>query len=455
MSASAGAQEEARRYGRTAGMLSAGIGAAGFITYLFFALASHSLSRSSYGTIVVLWSAVVVIISVLYRPVEQLLSRTLAERRARGQEVGRAMRIAALIQLGIAIACGVTALALHTPITDRLLEGKEGLYVVLVIAVTAYGASYYARGFLAGTGRFTFVAGLLLCEAIGRCAFAVAVAIGIASGENAVAAGIAFAPLFSLAVVPIALLSERRRRPDALPRPPTPGPETEFTLAKGSSFAAAVLVIMLSEQTFLNGGPLLIHAADGAAAAGYIFNVLLVARAPLLLFQGIATSLLPHLTRLRSQGGKEAFELSIRQTLRAIAAFATLVVLIMATIGPELMHIAFGQKFDYDRLGLVLVSVGMGLYLAAATLNQAALAQGQARRAAACWAICAIAFLVWNLLPVLTDFRRVEIGFAGAAAALSVLLYALYRNPSARPADAIAPGSPAEIEAQLAAAEEA
>ena len=44
--------------------------------------------------------------------------------------------------------------------------------------------------------------------------------------------------------------------------------------------------------------------AVGASAAGYIFNVLMVARAPLLLFQGIATSLLPHLTRLRSRGGK-------------------------------------------------------------------------------------------------------------------------------------------------------
>jgi len=456
MSAATGAQEEARRYGRTAGLLSAGIGAAGLITYLYFALASHSLSRSSYGAIVVLWSAVVVTISVLYRPVEQLLSRTLAERRARGQSVRRTLRIAAAIQLGIAAACAATALALRGPLSNGLLEGRHGLYVVLVIGITAYGASYYARGFLAGTGRFSFVAALLLSEASGRCAFALAVTVGLASGQTAVAAGIAFAPLFSLVVVPLALIGERRRRRQDVPKVPTgPSAESEFTLGHGSSFAAAVLLIMLSEQTFLNGGPLLVRGADGAAAAGFIFNVLLVARAPLLLFQGIATSLLPHLTRLRSQGGKDAFELSIRQTLRAIAAFGILAVVVMAAIGPQLMQIAFGHKFEYDRFALILVSAGMGLYLAAATLNQAALAQGQVRRAAACWVGCAIAFLVWNLLPVLSDFRRVELGFAGAAATLCALLFALYRNPSARPADVIAPGSPAEIEARLAAAEEA
>ena len=43
------------------------------------------------------------------------------------------------------------------------------------------------------------------------------------------------------------------------------------------------------------------------------------------------------------------------------------------------MDLVFGGEFDYDRLGLVLISLGMGLYLAAATLNQALLARGRAR----------------------------------------------------------------------------
>ena len=127
----------------------------------------------------------------------------------------------------------------------------------------------------------------------------------------------------------------------------------------------------------------------------------------------------------------------------------------VAIAGPELMQVAFGDKFSYDRVGLELVTVGMGFYLCSGTLNQAALAQGQVRRAAACWVDCALAFLVWNLLPVLNEFRRVEVGFVGAAALLCGLLYLLYRRPRARPEDVVAPGSPEEIEARLAAADEA
>ena len=74
MSASA-----SRSYGRGAAILSAGIGVTGVITFGYFALASHSLPESEYGHITLLWSAVFITVSVLYRPVEQLLSRTIAD----------------------------------------------------------------------------------------------------------------------------------------------------------------------------------------------------------------------------------------------------------------------------------------------------------------------------------------------------------------------------------------
>ena len=215
---------------------------------------------------------------------------------------------------------------------------------------------------------------------------------------------------------------------------------------------------MISEQTLLNAGPLLVKASEGAAAAGFIFNVLMIARAPLVLFQAVATSLLPHLTRLRSSADArdaEAFRLSVRMTIGAIAVFAAAVGLIVLIAGPQLMQLAFGKKFDYDRVGLLIVTAGMGFYLSSGTLSQAALAQGQVRRAAACWAGCALAFIGWNLLPVLDEFRRVEVGFAGAAALLCGLLYLLYRRPRARPEDVVEPGSPQELEARLAAADEA
>jgi O-antigen/teichoic acid export membrane protein len=446
------AGDEAKRYGKAAGLLGIGVGATGLITYVFFALASHNLSRDDYGELVVLWSAVFITVSVLYRPVEQLLSRTIAEREAREQPVAGTVRIAATIQGALAVAFAVVALALRGPLEDDLLSGNTTLYWILVGSVLAYAVSYFARGFFAGTRRFPLYAALMLFESVVRTGFALAVALGISSGQSAVALGIVVAPVVSLALVPFALVRPGRARL-AVGEAGGDG----FTLAHGSGFAAAVLLIMISEQAFLNTGPLLVNASIGAAAAGFIFNVLMLARAPLQLFQAVATSLLPHLTRLRSGGaekGEEAFRLSVRSTVWAIAGFAALVALVVAIAGPELMQLAFGEKFAYDRAGLLIVTAGMGLYLTAATLNQAALAQGQVRRAAACWVGCAAGFVVWNLIPAFDEFRRVEVGFAVAAGALAVLLYLLYRHPHVRPEDVPAPDSPEELEARLAAADE-
>jgi O-antigen/teichoic acid export membrane protein len=449
------ATAEAKRFGRSAGMLSVGIGSAGLLTYVYFSLASHNLDRTEYGEVVVLWSAVFVLISVLFRPVEQLLSRTIAERQAHGEPIGQPLRVAATIQLGLAVAFAVAALALRVPIQDDLLSGNETLYWILVTAVLAFAASFFARGFLAGNRRFGLYGALLLMESTARMSFALAVALGIASGQTAVALGIVAAPILSLTVVPLAFAG-RAMRGRAAAAPPRPAAGSEFTLARGGGFAAAVLLIMVSEQTLLNAGPLLVRATEDAAAAGYIFNVLMIARAPLVLFQAVQTSLLPHLTRLRSsprEADADAFRLSIRFTLGAIAAFAALVALVVLVAGPQLMQFAFGKKFSYDRAGLLIVTIGMGFYLSSGTLNQAALAQGQARRSAACWVTSAAAFLVWNLLPVLNEFRRVEVGFAGAAALLCGLLYLLYRSPRPRHEDIPRPGSPEEIEARLAAAD--
>jgi O-antigen/teichoic acid export membrane protein len=468
------AEAETRRFGRAAGLLSIGVGSAGLLTYVYFSLASHILDKVDYGEVVVLWSAVFVAISTLFRPVELLLSRTIAERQANEQPVGQTLRVAATIQLALAAALAAAALALRGPLQDQLLSGNETLYWIMVAAALAFGASFFARGFLAGSRRFALYAVLLLAESTARVSFALAVAVGIASGQTAVALGIVAAPLLSFTVVPLAFAHRAAARSRAaptpapapasaseasMPAPPAPASgQSEFTLAAGGGFAAAVLLIMVSEQSLLNAGPLLVRASEGAAAAGFIFNVLMLARAPLVLFQAVATSLLPHLTRLRSSADArdgEAFRLSVRLTIGAIAVFAAAVGLIVLIAGPQLMQLAFGKKFDYDRVGLLIVTAGMGFYLSSGTLNQAALAQGQVRRAAACWVGCALAFIGWNLLPVLDAFRRVEVGFAGAAALLCGLLYLLYRHPRVRPGDVVEPGSPQELEARLAAADEA
>jgi O-antigen/teichoic acid export membrane protein len=461
----------AGEYGKKASFLAVGVGLTGLITYAYFLIASHTLSKPDYGQITVLWSAVFITISTLYRPVEQLLSRHISERQVKGESLAEPVRVATRIQLGLALSFGVIALALRGPIEDGLLEGNEDLYWVFFGAVLFYAASYFARGYLAGRGTFGTFTALILSESVFRTLFAVLVAVGLLSGQSAVAIGIVAAPSLSLLVVPLAFArrakeqqQQQQQQTHAMSQA-APGreaeeaaPDGDFSMKEGGGFAAAVLVIMFSEQAFLNAGPIVIRALDGAAAAGFIFNVLMLARAPLQLFQAVSTSILPHLTGLHTSedpNSEREFHRSVRGVLLGVAAFAAFTAAVVLIAGPQLMQLAFSEKFEYDRPGLLLATLGMGLYLGAVTLNQACVAQGQVRRAAVRWIACAGFFIAWNFLPLVeNEFRRVEIGFALTAGVLFALLYVLYRRPHGRPEDIPREGSTEELELRLASIDE-
>jgi O-antigen/teichoic acid export membrane protein len=251
----------------------------------------------------------------------------------------------------------------------------------------------------------------------------VAVAVGLAHGQSAVALGILAAPVASLLVVPWAIV--RHSAADA----PSVADERALTLRAGAGFAASVAAIQLAEQALLNASVLTVSATATTALAGVVFNALLITRAPLQLFQSIQTSLLPHLSGLEATEGHAAFARAIRVTVLAIAAFAGAVALGLLLIGPWAMDVVFGHGYHYGRLGLAVIALGMGFHLCAGTFNQAALARGYARAAATMWLVCAAIFVVWMVVPAIDDeLVRAEIGYAGATALLCALLRGLYRR---------------------------
>jgi len=457
------------------------------LTFAYFSIASHVLGEQPAKRIDLLWSVMFVIISVIYRPIEQLLSRTIAERRARGH-AEHALRVPMLIQGTFALIFLIVALALRDTLIDDVFEHQEALYIVLVVGTLAYAASYFARGWLAGHERFGLFGGLVLMESVSRVCFALAVAIGIASGQTAVALGIAAAPFVSLVVVPLAFArggepargrgaggvkggaggveggaggarsgatvagagaaTRERHQADAeapitvdeadaaLAGPGTEGVQEtaahdDLSLRRGGGFAVWVSGIMLAEQTLLNAAVLTVDVTSpDRALAGIVFNVLLIARAPLQLFQAIQTSLLPHLTGLEATAGHEAFARAIRTTVLAIFGFAAAVAIALLIVGPfALQHVFFGQDFHYKGTGLALIGVGMGLHLCAGALNQAALARDRARAAAGCWLLAAALFVGWMLSGAISEqLLRVEVGYAGATAVLALALALLYRQ---------------------------
>jgi O-antigen/teichoic acid export membrane protein len=445
MTATARGQEAKSSYASSARILSIGIASTGIFTFLYLAFASHVLDRASYSRISLCWAVMFVVLSVIYRPIEQLLSRTIADRRARGLH-GHPLRVPALIQFGFALLFLIVALALRHQIEHGVFNGSSTLYWILVVGVLAYAASYFARGWLAGHERFDLYGGLVFLESTSRFLFALAVAVGIGSGQGVVGLGMAVAPFVSLSVMPFAFSRVRGRGPVGLPAADAAreGPAhgqleeaaTDLTLRHGARFAVSVVGIMFAEQTLLNGGVLIIaaSAASGGITSGltgFVFNVMLIVRAPLQLFQAIQTAILPHLAGLEANESPEEFHRAIRVTVLVIAAFAGVVALGLLAVGPSVMTALLGNKgFPYGRVGLAVVGLGMGFHLISGTLNQAALARGRAALAAGAWLVSAALFVVLVAThTIANEVTRVEVGYFTATLVLCGLLWAVYRRP--------------------------
>ena len=91
-------------------------------------------------------------VSTLYRPIDQLLSRQSRSGRQLGQPVGEPMRVAAKIQLGLGAGFrGPRAASSASRSQNNLLRATRRSYWVFFAAVLGYAASYYARGYLAGS----------------------------------------------------------------------------------------------------------------------------------------------------------------------------------------------------------------------------------------------------------------------------------------------------------------
>ncbi|HEY5188433.1 MAG TPA: hypothetical protein VII87_05315 [Solirubrobacteraceae bacterium] len=438
-------------YAAGARILSVGIASTGIFTFAYLAAASHALRPAEYSRISLCWAIMFVILSVIYRPIEQLLSRTIADRRARGLR-DHSLRIPAAIQLGFASIFLIVALALRGDIEQGMFDGSGALYWILVVGVLAYGASYFARGWLAGHERFALYGGLVFLESTSRFLFALAVVVGVGSGQGLVGLGMAVAPFASLTVLPFAFSRMRVRASAEVPVADAgqEGPahaqleeaSTDLSLKHGAGFAVSVVGIMLSEQTLLNAGVLIVAAKAGGGdlttgLVGFVFNVMLIVRAPLQLFQAVQTSILPHLAGLEARESGTEFRRAIRITILVIAGFGLAVALGLLAVGPPVMTAFLGNKgFHYARFGLALVGLGMGLHLIAGTLNQAALARGQAPWAAVAWLISAALFVIFMVVSIIpAEVTRVEVGYFGATAVLSVLLALVYRRgTAARPA---------------------
>ena len=402
---------------REAALLSIGTLSSGLLAYAFNVVAARSLGPEVYGAVGALWAGMFLISVLLFRPVEQTVSRAVADQVARGLDARPAVRSAAWLALGLTLLAVGALAAAWVPLTDGLFGGRDVLTAALIAGVAGYAASYFARGLLGGVRWFGGYGLLLLAD--GGIRLVVALPLLFVASYSVAAVAIAAAAIGG-AVAP--LFGAGRRRLKAISEGEVEG---SFAVGAAARFALPAAVIAGCEQILICGGPLLVlivGGADAAGAAGVLFAATLLLRAPVFAFQGVAASLLPNLTTFQARGDHARLHRATMLVALCMAGFAALLALGAVIAGPWAMEVLYGAGFQASRMDLALLALGIGGFLAAGTFCQALLAREQGGRAAALWSLAAVTFVSLGLALSGSEFHRVSVAFAVASTLVAVTL---------------------------------
>lgn len=410
-----------------AGLMSGAMLTTGLLAYAFHVLAARALGPTEYGQIAVLWAALFLAAVVVFRPLEQTLARSIADRLARGEDTRTVVRSVLQVFVAVLLALAVLAVPAWGALTDRLFVGSDAMTALLLGGIAAYGVSYVVRGLLAGASWFRGCALLLVADGVGR--MALAAPLILVSSRELAAVAVLGAGLIGAVAPLITGLGRVRRLVEHRAH------EQPFQAGTALAFAGPAGVMAAADQVLLNGGPLLVMLGGGAEAtktAGIVFAATMMIRVPGFLFQGVAASLLPNLTRLNAADAAPAVEKVVLRTAGALIAAGLAMLVGAAAIGPEAMSFLYGAGFDVGRAELALLGLGVGCYLASGTYSQGLLALDSGRRAAAAWAAAAFVFVALYVLVPGDELGRISIAFIAASIVNVVLLALALRLRAAR-----------------------
>ena len=399
-----------------AALMSIGTLASGVLAYAFNVLAARALGPAAYGAIGALWGGMFLLAVLLFRPIEQTISRAVADKVARGEDARPVLKATLGLTTMITATALLACVLAWAPITDRLFGGDPILTVALLAGLAGYALSYFARGVVGGVQWFGGYGLVLLAD--GAIRFVIALPLLFVASETVAAVAIAAAAAGGA----LAPLASRRR---GAMRRLAGGTRGTFELGSVVKFALPAAVIAGAEQVLVSGGPLLVLIAggDGAAeAAGVLFAATLLVRAPVFLLQGVQASLLPSLTTFRARGDEASLHRATVKIALMLTGFAAALAAGALIAGPLAMTILYGDEFTAGRFDLALLCVGIGGFMAAGVFCQAALARTQAWAAARAWGVGAVTFVALELVLSGTPFHRVSVASAAGASIAGLLL---------------------------------
>jgi O-antigen/teichoic acid export membrane protein len=386
------------------------------LAYAFHILAARTLTQSEYGQVAAFWAALFIAVVVLFRPLEQTTSRSLADRLERGLEGWSVLRAVALVYVclvGVVVVAGALSWSV---LTRELFDGSGFMTAMLLLGIAGYGVQYVARGILGGLRRFHGLSSIHLGDGVVRLALALPL---VYFGSKDIAAAALAAAGIGGAVGPLwrcrsQIGSLKSGRSDE-----------RFHISAALSFAAPAGVIAGSDQLLVNGAPLLVIAGGGSTTdAALVFAATMLVRVPVFFFSGVAGSLLPNLARLNAAADHKRFARTVTKVCLTFAAATVAITAGAALLGPVAMRLLYGSEYSGMSAGdLALLGFAAGCYLACGTVSQALLALARAGTGAAAWATAAGVFiLVVSVSSRPVALHNVALGLAVAMAVNALLL---------------------------------
>lgn len=392
-------------------MVGAGLAILGAAAYVYLAIAGHALSATGYADLAVLWMIVFSIGPGLFFPLEQELSRRIADHRARGLGARSiAIRIA-VIGGGLLLGLCALLLAARGPLTGLLFDGRDQMVEVLVLNLAALTAAHLSRGLLSGHAAFGRYGAQLALDGLLRCGLAAVLAA--TGADDPAAYGLV------LAIAPLAAVALTVNRSVVAPEPGPVVPYRRVTAGMGLLIASSTLWLAVVNASVVSAR--LLAAPSEAALAGALLSGVVLSRIPLFAFSAVQASLLPALSGAAALGDRAEFRRLLIRTSGAVAGMGLAGAAVCVAIGPWLVRVLFGAAELLGRADFAWLSLATLIYMLATVLGQAGLALGGHKDQAAGWAAGFAALLLTTLAP-LSVLVRVELAFLAGSAVAGVVL---------------------------------
>ncbi|GHH68348.1 hypothetical protein GCM10018781_24970 [Kitasatospora indigofera] len=394
----------------------------GASSYIFLALAGHSLDTAQVAGVSVLWTVVMSVGYGLFSPVELELTRLVAARDVVGHGPLPAVRRVLVLTLGVLAAVLLVIGLAARPIADRLFGGDIGLVYGLGGALVGLALSSVVRGALAGLGNFKAYGSQLAVDGGLRIALGALVPVLGLHSALAFSLILVIAPLAASVIGLRSVLGDRRG--GAVPS------WREVTRGLGLLTGSTLLAQLMVNAAVVN---VRLLSPSSTALVAALLNAVVLARVPLFAYAAIQASLVSALSGATAAGDHREFRKVLTRTSAIVVLMCAAAGLPTIVLGPWLIQVLFKAQPVLGPVDFLWLVLGTLCYMLATVFGQALMALGRHHRQLFSWLAGTVVMVAVTLMP--GDIAtRVEVGYlAGAAVSAAAMLWSLFRSLPEQP----------------------